>query len=204
MIEITANAKNKIETLMQDQKNQGNLMVGIRLTYVGVLPAIEYRLAFVEAGKEEPDDLSVNADGIVVFTERRNAHFLEDVHIDYVENLQQTGFKVDNPKVVMPEPKAPDSPPVLDSPEAIAIQRVLDEEINPAIASHGGYITLIDVKDQIAYIRMGGGCQGCGMADVTLKQGVVVAIKKAIPEIQDVLDVSDHSSGKNPYFTPGK
>lgn len=92
----------------------------------------------------------------------------------------------------------------LNSPDALAVKKVLDMEINPAVASHGGYISLVDVKDHIAYIRLGGGCQGCGMANVTLKQGVVVAIKKAVPDILEVLDVTDHAGGRNPYFTPGK
>jgi len=204
MIEITEIAKTRILTLMRDQEEQGNTMEGVRLAYTGVLPRVEYRLTFVEEGQPEPRDISVEANGIHVFMEERNVNFLSDVKIDFIESLQQTGFKVDNPKVVMPEVIAPESTPQLNTPEAIAIKKILDTEINPAISSHGGYISLIDVKDQIAYIRMSGGCQGCGMADVTLKQGVVVAIKKAFPDILDVLDVTDHGSGKNPYFTPGK
>ena len=136
--------------------------------------------------------------------EERNAGFLSDVIIDFVESLHQTGFKVENPKVIMPKTEAPQSPPILDSPQAIAVKQVLDSEVNPAISAHGGYVTLLDVKEQIAYIKMGGGCQGCGSADVTLKQGVVVAIKKAVPEIIDVLDTTDHGSGTNPYFIPRK
>jgi IscR-regulated protein YhgI len=169
-----------------------------------MLPTIEYRLAFVEAGKEEPGDEIVTANGIKVFMEQRNAGFLSDVRIDFISSLQQTGFKVDNPKVVLPKKDAPTSAPNLDSPQAIAIKNVLDTEINPAISSHGGYITLLDVKENTAYIQMSGGCQGCGMANVTLKQGVVVAIKKSVPEILEVLDTTDHGVGNNPYFTPGK
>jgi Fe/S biogenesis protein NfuA len=204
MIEVTEIAKKKIMTLMRDQEDQGTIMEGIRVTYSGMLPTLEYRLAFVEAGKEEAHDVVVSANGIKVFVEERNAGFLSDVRIDFIESLQQTGFKVDNPKVVMPATVAPTSPANLNSPEAIAIKQILDTEINPAISSHGGYISLLDVKEQIAYIQMSGGCQGCGMADVTLKQGVVVAIKKAVPEIIDVLDTTDHGKGNNPYFTPGK
>ncbi|MBI3359280.1 MAG: NifU family protein [Nitrospirae bacterium] len=204
MIEITEIAKKKVMTLMRDQEEQGNMMAGIRLTYSGILPTIEYRLAFVEGGKAEAGDATVTANGIKVFMEERNAGFLADVQIDFIESLQQTGFKVNNPKVIMPTPAVPTASPSLDTPQAIAIKKVLDSEINPAISAHGGYITLLDVKEQIAYIQMSGGCQGCGMADVTLKQGVVVAIKKSVPEIVDVLDTTDHGSGNNPYFTPGK
>ena len=84
------------------------------------------------------------------------------------------------------------------------VQQVFEEEINPAVASHGGVIQLIDVKDNVVYIQMGGGCQGCGMADVTLKQGIETAIRAAIPEVGDILDVTDHAAGRNPYYTPSQ
>ena len=94
--------------------------------------------------------------------------------------------------------------PGLDTPDGRAILQVLDERINPSIASHGGHISLIDVKDDRAYVRLEGGCQGCGMADVTLKQGVEVEIKNVVPNIIAVLDVTDHAEGSNPYYSPGK
>jgi Fe-S cluster biogenesis protein NfuA len=94
--------------------------------------------------------------------------------------------------------------PGLDTPDGRAILQVLDERINPSIASHGGHISLIDVKDDRVYVRLEGGCQGCGMADVTLKQGVEVEIKNVVPSIIAVLDVTDHAEGSNPYYSPGK
>ena len=94
--------------------------------------------------------------------------------------------------------------PGMDTPEAQAILQVLDERINPAIAGHGGHISLIDVKDDTAFVRLEGGCQGCGMADVTLKQGVEGEIKSVAPSILQVLDVTDHAGGTNPYYAPGK
>jgi len=94
--------------------------------------------------------------------------------------------------------------PGLETEVGRAIQAVLDEKINPAVAGHGGHISLIDVKSDIAYIRLEGGCQGCGMADVTLKQGVEVEIKSAVPSIMQVLDATDHAGGNNPYYAPGK
>ena len=94
--------------------------------------------------------------------------------------------------------------PGLETPEGEAILRILDEQVNPAVASHGGHISLVDVQDDVAYIRLEGGCQGCGMADVTLKQGVETAIMSEVPTITSVLDVTDHAGGANPYFQPGK
>ena len=85
-----------------------------------------------------------------------------------------------------------------------AIQDLLDREINPAVAGHGGWIELIDVKRNAVFLRLGGGCQGCGAADVTLKQGIERLIKEEIPEVEEVLDTTDHASGENPYYTPSK
>jgi len=84
------------------------------------------------------------------------------------------------------------------------VRHVLDTEINPSVAEHGGVVSLIDVKDNVVYIQMGGGCQGCGMADVTLKYGIETAIRASIPGVGDILDVTDHASGRNPHFTPSK
>ena len=89
---------------------------------------------------------------------------------------------------------------------AQAVQQVIDREINPSIASHGGIVNLldVDVEQGIAYVQMGGGCQGCGMASVTLKQGVEVRILEAVPAITQVVDSTDHASGSNPYYQPAK
>ena len=94
--------------------------------------------------------------------------------------------------------------PGLATPEGIEVRRVLDEEINPSVADHGGHIALVDVQDTRVFIRLEGGCQGCGMADVTLKQGIEVGIRRAVPAITEVLDVTDHAGGTNPYYQPGK
>ena len=94
--------------------------------------------------------------------------------------------------------------PGMSTPEAAAIQELLDTRINPSVATHGGHIALVDVQEDTVYIRLEGGCQGCGMADVTLKQGIEVQIKETVPEIRKVLDVTDHASGDNPYYQPSK
>jgi len=72
------------------------------------------------------------------------------------------------------------------------------------VATHGGYVALLDVRDGRAFIRLGGGCQGCGMASVTLKQGIEKSILNAVPEITEVLDTTDHASGQNPFYQPAK
>lgn len=90
--------------------------------------------------------------------------------------------------------------PGLKSPIGLAVQEVLDQRVNPSVASHGGHISLIDVQEKTVFIRLEGGCQGCGQADVTLKQGVEAEIKKEVPEVAQVLDTTDHAEGQNPYY----
>jgi len=92
--------------------------------------------------------------------------------------------------------------PGLETAEAQAIQELLETVVNPQVASHGGHISLVDVEGARAYIRMEGGCQGCGMANMTLKQGVETQIRQIVPSIREVLDVTDHAGGTNPYYQP--
>ena len=82
------------------------------------------------------------------------------------------------------------------------VQDLLDREINPALGMHGGWVELIDVRKNSVYLRLGGGCQGCGAADVTLRQGIERSIRETIPEIGEILDTTDHAAGRNPYYQP--
>jgi Fe-S cluster biogenesis protein NfuA len=84
------------------------------------------------------------------------------------------------------------------------VTEILQTRINPAVAMHGGFVDLIDVQGNTVFIQMGGGCQGCGMADVTLKQGIEVEIRSAVPGVGEILDTTDHAAGRNPYYTPSK
>ncbi len=112
--------------------------------------------------------------------------------------------------VVFTRPAAPVAPVAqvgkldLDDPETAAVYNLLEESVNPAVAAHGGHISLIEVTDHIAFIRLEGGCQGCGMADVTLKQGVEVAILQEVPSITEVRDATDHEGGDNPFYEADK
>jgi Fe/S biogenesis protein NfuA len=115
--------------------------------------------------------------------------------------------------MVMQNPNRPLPPAarIADRPEADLsgevpqrVIQVLEEQINPAIASHGGHAELVAVEDSIAYLRLSGGCQGCGMASVTLSQGIEVAILDTVPEITEVIDVTDHASGENPFYEAAK
>jgi Fe/S biogenesis protein NfuA len=84
------------------------------------------------------------------------------------------------------------------------VQDVIDNMINPAVAGHGGFVELIDIQDNRVYLAMGGGCQGCGAAEITVKSGIERLIKEEVPEVVEVLDTTDHASGTNPYYSAGK
>ena len=93
---------------------------------------------------------------------------------------------------------------VLNTTRLASVQRILDEQINPAVHHHGGFIKLIDVKENTAYIEFQGGCQGCAMAHVTLRQGVEIMLKEQLPEIIAIVDLTDHAGGTKPYFKTKK
>ena len=85
-------------------------------------------------------------------------------------------------------------------PLAIAVQEVIDTHINPGVSAHGGWVLLLDVKDDHAHVEMGGGCQGCGAAAMTLRQGIETSIMEMVPGIKGIVDVTDHGEGENPYY----
>jgi Fe/S biogenesis protein NfuA len=172
-----------------------NPVAGLRLRIIGRHEGqFQHVLSLVEDGAQVEDDLTVESDdGIRVYVERRNAQYLDGVLIDYVnKGPDRSGLEFTNP-----------NPLWMTETEAL-VQRIFDEQINPAIAAHGGVVSLLAVEGSIAYVEFGGGCQGCGMANVTLKQGIEVAVKEQVPQIEQVLDSTDHASGENPFYQPSK
>lgn len=186
MLTITESAKKKLLALMEAEGQPG---VGLRVAVTGGGPAgPRYELAFATEEDKEAGDTVIDADGFNVYVDAESAPKLQGATVDFIEGVYESGFKIDNPNIGWKDSVAE------------AVQRVIDTRINPGVASHGGSVTLLDVKDGIAYITFGGGCHGCGMADMTLKQGVAVAIQEAVPEIRQVLDTTDHAGGTNPYY----
>ena len=151
--------------------------------------AFRYALERVDAESREADDTIVEAAGIVFYLDARSVPLLRGATLQYVESLSGGGFRFENPN----------RPPLLDLPLAGAVQRLLDEQINPGIAAHGGRVALIDVQGGRVVVEFGGGCQGCGMADLTLREGVTATLRGAIPEITEVVDATDHEAGESPY-----
>ena len=116
------------------------------------------------------------------------------------ETLEQHGHR----SAVSDESVRSDGERGEDSQIRAKIQDLLDTAINPAVAGHGGVVSLVDVRDKMVYLQMGGGCQGCGMADVTLKQGIETMIREELPEVADIIDVTDHAAGETPYSAASK
>ena len=190
MLTITEAASRKVLALLKAEKRTD---AALRMAIEGRGPGgFQYNLRFVKQDEQAADDVVVDAGGFKVFIDAASAPNLQGASVNYVEGPEGSGFRFDNPN------------PVWTDPKAAAVQKVLDDDINPAVAQHGGFVTLLDVKDDVVYIALGGGCQGCGMVDVTLKQGIEVRIREAVPEISRIVDTTDHAGGANPYYQPSK
>ena len=190
MLTITDAAKKKVLALFEGEEQKD---LALRVAIRGRGPGgFRYELQFVGAEERGAEDTVVNAGGFDVLVDPDSAPNLKGATVDFLDGVTESGFKIDNPN------------PLWTDPKAQAVQEVIDTQINPGVASHGGHVALLDVKDNIAYIALGGGCQGCGMVDVTLKQGIEVLLKEAVPEIRQVIDTTDHAAGKNPFYQPSK
>ncbi|MBK5287768.1 MAG: NifU family protein [Acidimicrobiia bacterium] len=133
------------------------------------------------------------------------------VPAEHVDNIRGSTLDLSGGGMVLQNPNAPVPPgmgpmPDLDQDDPIVakVVEILAVQINPQIASHGGFAELVAIENSIAYMRMGGGCQGCGMAATTMSQGIEVAILDSVPEITEVVDVTDHAGGTNPYYEAAK
>ncbi|MGH2606552.1 MAG: iron-sulfur cluster assembly accessory protein, partial [Anaerolineales bacterium] len=190
MITISQRAVDQFKSLMQAKGQAG---AALRLSINGRgLGGFRHELRFVSLQSRSADDDAVEIGGLTVLIGRDAAEKLEGASIDYVEEQFRSGFQIDNPN------------PLWTDPVSLAVQEVIDKQINPGVAVHGGYVSLLEVRDRVAYVALGGGCQGCGLADVTLKKGIDVMIREAVPDIEQVVDTTDHAAGTNPYYQPAK
>jgi Fe/S biogenesis protein NfuA len=187
------------EQILAAMNMEGRKAHGLRLIVKQAgKPNQQFGLSLVERPTSDGSEVVVDTDGIKVFLERHQIQFVDGATIDYLSGPAGSGFKIESPYKPPTLPGLDGEPPT--GPLAEAVQKVIDGQINPGVASHGGRVTLISVKDDVAYVRFGGGCQGCSSADVTLKQGVATMIKNAVPAIKDVLDITEHAAGANPYY----
>lgn len=202
IVQITPNAKDKILRVRAQEIEPESLALWVGVTGLG--PGgyqHQVRLApLLEAGD---DDVIQHHDDLSLV-----------VPADDVDKLRGATITVEGDPmygaVVVSNPNRPASPAMrgqagdLTGDLAQRVAQVLDSVVNPSIAAHGGRAELVGVEDDTAYLRLAGGCQGCGLAKVTLSQGIEVAIREAVPEVRNIVDVTDHEAGESPYFESAK
>jgi len=154
-------------------------------------PRFQYEIALEDPQERAADDLFLDLDGLSVAIDPVSAADLAGATVDLDGAITGGGLRIDNPNEGWSDPVAR------------AVQDVIDRQINPGVGSHGGMVTLVDVRDGTAYLRFGGGCQGCAAVDVTLKQGVETAIRAAVPAISAIVDATEHDAGTSPYYQHG-
>ena len=163
--------------------------------------AFIYDMYFQSAADAGADDVVEEAGPLIVVVPGPSVDRLRGARLDWSDD-GDGGLVILNPNT--PPRAAPAPTSDLTDPLAQRVLRVLEEQINPSIAAHGGRADLVAVDAGTAYLRLSGGCQGCGMAAVTLSQGIEVALREEIPELVGVADVTDHAMGANPYFESAK
>ena len=206
---ITEPAREKVLRVRADQPNAERLALRVEVTGTSQ-GSYDSTASFQLLDEVGSHDVVERHDGLVLVCPLDDVEKLSGATIDLEGDHIVGSLLIVNPNVptagrVSPAVAAAGGPaPDLTGDIAQRIQRVLAEQINPGIASHGGYAELVAVEDSTAYLRLSGGCQGCAMAPVTLTQGIEVAMTAAAPEITRVVDVTDHANGTNPYYEEAK
>ena len=189
-ITVTPAARAKIEAV---RSKSGHPDARLRIAIAGRRGGqFVYELDLVAPEDAPVADIMIETEGLGLLVEPGSAANLEGAVIDLDASALGGALRIDNPNEGWHDPVA------------ARIQEVLDRQINPSVAAHGGFVDLLEVRGPAAYVQLGGGCQGCAQVDVTLRQGIEVAIKAAVPQIVEVIDVTDHAAGTNPYFQPAK
>jgi len=191
MLTVTPSAREYFEGLLNEQPDGTNLR--LQVLYVGT-PKAEVDLTYCHANQQASDDQMIECGSFVLFVESGSSSALDGAVIDFERHATGGDLSIRAPGLKGQRPNS-------DAPLEERIQWVLEARINPMVASHGGVVSLIEgTPSQDVVLQFGGGCQGCGMIDVTLKQGVETTLRQEIPELGQVIDATDHASGENPYY----
>ena len=189
-VTFTQAARERVTSFLESQGKAG---MALRVAIQGrTSGGFRYAMGIIDESGRNPDDVEIDAGGFTVVVDPASLEDLRGSTIDYVDTGAGGGLQINNPN------------PVWRDPLALRVQEIIDNQINPGVGSHGGWVELLGVRENKAFIRLGGGCQGCGMADVTLKQGIETMIFAGAPEITQVIDETDHAAGENPYYRPAK
>jgi Fe/S biogenesis protein NfuA len=191
MIHFSDRAREMVRTFLDQSAGED---LALRIGMGGSAASPKFDLTLVSADELGEDEVMVDGGGFAVFVKSDDLEALDGASIDFVERVNESGFDVRPVKVGA---RAGGSP---SGPIADRVREVLDTQVNPAIAAHGGMISLVDVEETDVYVEMSGGCQGCALSRMTLRQGVERMLREAVPELTAVHDVTDHASGDNPYL----
>jgi Fe/S biogenesis protein NfuA len=206
VLTLTDRALAKVLELRRDEGAAESLALWVEISGT-IGDAYTYDMYFQAARDAGPDAWAGAQGGLTIVVPAASAPNMVGSVLDLNRDLMAGGMSIRNPNHPPVPPASPTMtgpPPDLSGDVAQRVMQVLDAQINPSIASHGGRADLVAVEDGAAYLRLSGGCAGCGMAAVTLSQGIEVAIKQSVPEIVRIIDVTDHASGTNPYYEPAK
>ena len=198
VLSVTPDALDMITQLRDQEPGDGEFALSIEVTgFRG--PQFSYELAFVPLADKAEGWVEERHGSLAVIFPKADVGKLDGATLE----LTDQGLAMNNPN----RPATPSMAPPegdLSGPLVDRISQVLSEQVNPAIAAHVGGAELVSVDGTIAYLRLFGGCQGCGLAQVTLKQGIERILLESIPELSQVVDVTDHASGENPYYESQK
>lgn len=192
MIEVTAGAQRYFRRLLEEQ---GDEDYGIRIAVTaGGTPAANVDLSFCEPTDLAGDEAPIDCEGFTLHIAADSVNWLEAATIDFEEQRGGGRMRISAPGLRGQVPEA-------DAGLAARVRYIIDSEINPQLASHDGRVQLVDIDPgSVAVLEFGGGCHGCGMVDVTLKQGVEKTLRKRLPELAGVRDATEHAKGTSPYY----
>lgn len=192
MVSITESAQEYLIELLKKQDCDG-IAVRIFILDAGT-PRAETCISFCRPGEEKEDDEVKQYEGLKALIDQHSIPFLEDAVVDFAKDSMGGQLTIKAPNSRLPKISE-------DSSIEDRVNYVLFNEINPGLAAHGGNVTLEEIFEKnVAVLRFGGGCQGCGMVDVTLKAGVEKTLLSQVPQLQEVRDVTDHSNKENAYY----
>ena len=200
---ISEQAHAKVAAIVRDSTTGPELAVVIAIAGLNG-SEFAYEIHMTPVDRLEPDDHVEEHEGLTLAIPAGSVENLRGATLGMSKNLLKPGLAIENPNSPSPAILGDGPPPDTSSPVAEQVKHVIENQINPAVASHGGMIELVAVEEGIAYVRLGGACQGCGMANVTLSQGIESTILSMVPEVHTVMDVTDHAAGESPYYEASK
>jgi Fe/S biogenesis protein NfuA len=194
MITFTDSAREMVQSFVDQSQGED---LALRIGMSGSPASPTFDLTLVSLAEQADEEIMVDGGGFVVLVREEDADELDGAIVDYVERVNESGFEVRPAKLPVASAGTRGAP---TGEIADRVRNVLDTQVNPAIAAHGGMISLVDVEETDVYVEMSGGCQGCALSRMTLRQGVERMLREAVPELTAVHDVTDHASGDNPYL----